>query len=96
MVSVQVLGSLVTNVGSGVSYIVSSALETIALIASKYAQELIPISSHISGTDFVINSCVYIDECFLQRFFLMLFIFHNPGILDYLEGFNVENLHKVA
>ncbi|XP_048327057.2 uncharacterized protein LOC107405260 isoform X1 [Ziziphus jujuba] len=61
----EVLGSLVTNVGSGVSYIVSSALETMSLLASKYAQELIPLSSHISG------------------------------ILDYLEGFNVENLHKV-
>ncbi|KAF3445135.1 hypothetical protein FNV43_RR14828 [Rhamnella rubrinervis] len=61
----EILGSLVTNVGSGVSYTVSSALETMALLASKYAQELIPLSSHISG------------------------------ILDYLEGFSVDNLHKV-
>lgn len=86
MVSVQVLGSLVTNVGSGVSYIVSSALETIALLASKYAQELIPISSHISGTDFVINSCVYIDECFLQRFFFDAFYISQSRDLGLLGG----------
>uniref|UniRef100_A0A803QII1 Fanconi anemia group D2 protein n=1 Tax=Cannabis sativa TaxID=3483 RepID=A0A803QII1_CANSA len=61
----EVLGSLVTLVGSGVSYVVSSALETLGFLASKNAQELIPFSPHISG------------------------------ILDYLEGFNVENLHKV-
>ena len=59
VVSHQVLGSLVTNVGSGVSYIVSSALETMALLASKYAQELIPLSSHISGTVFVLHSCAF-------------------------------------
>ncbi|KAL5581637.1 hypothetical protein UlMin_014079 [Ulmus minor] len=61
----EVLGSLVTLVGSGVGYTVSSALETMGFLASKFARELIPLSSHISG------------------------------ILDYLEGFNVENLHKV-
>ncbi|KAI8027550.1 hypothetical protein LOK49_LG02G01751 [Camellia lanceoleosa] len=42
----------------------SSALEAMVLLASKYSEELIPLSSHISG------------------------------ILDYLEGFSVENLHK--
>ncbi|EXC35014.1 hypothetical protein L484_017715 [Morus notabilis] len=61
----EVLGSLVTLVGSGVNYAVSSALETMGLLVSDYARELIPLSPHISG------------------------------ILDYLEGFNVENLHKV-
>ncbi|XP_048434271.1 LOW QUALITY PROTEIN: Fanconi anemia group D2 protein homolog [Pyrus x bretschneideri] len=61
----EVLGSLVTHVGSSVGFEVGSALETLALLASKYAQQLIPLSSHISG------------------------------ILDYLEGFSVENLHKV-
>ncbi|XP_062170326.1 uncharacterized protein LOC133876038 [Alnus glutinosa] len=61
----EVLGALVTHVGSGVSFEVQSALDTMALLASKYAQDLIPLSSHMNG------------------------------ILDYLEGFTVENLHKV-
>ncbi|KAJ9185042.1 hypothetical protein P3X46_004717 [Hevea brasiliensis] len=61
----EVLSALVTHVGSGVSFEVTSALETMAFMASKYAQELIPLSTHING------------------------------ILDYLEGFNIENLHKV-
>ncbi|THG11025.1 hypothetical protein TEA_023356 [Camellia sinensis var. sinensis] len=61
----EVLGTLVTHMGSGVSFEVSSALEAMVLLASKYSEELIPLSSHISG------------------------------ILDYLEGFSVENLHKV-
>ncbi|VVA26373.1 PREDICTED: Fanconi [Prunus dulcis] len=61
----EVLGSLVTHVGSSVGFEVSSALEAMALLASKYSQQLIPLSSHING------------------------------ILDYLEGFSVENLHKV-
>ncbi|XP_021624026.1 Fanconi anemia group D2 protein homolog isoform X3 [Manihot esculenta] len=61
----EVLSSLVTHVGSGVSFEVTSALETMAFMASKYAQELIPLSTHING------------------------------ILDYLEAFNIENLHKV-
>lgn len=45
----QVLGALITHLGSGVSFEVSSALETMAVLASKYAQELIPLSSHING-----------------------------------------------
>ncbi|XP_010247495.1 PREDICTED: Fanconi anemia group D2 protein [Nelumbo nucifera] len=61
----EVLGSLVAHIGSGISYEVNSALETMVLLASKYAQELIPLSSYING------------------------------ILDYLEGFNTGNLHKV-
>ncbi|XP_021907461.1 Fanconi anemia group D2 protein isoform X2 [Carica papaya] len=61
----EILGSLVTHVGSGVNFEVSSALETMTLLSTKYAQELFQFSSHISG------------------------------ILDYLEGFSVENLHKV-
>ncbi|OMO97001.1 hypothetical protein CCACVL1_04714 [Corchorus capsularis] len=61
----EVLGALVTHVGSGVSSEVSSALQIMASLATKHAQELIPLSSHING------------------------------ILDYLEGLNVENLHKV-
>nr|XP_023876814.1 Fanconi anemia group D2 protein homolog isoform X3 [Quercus suber] len=62
---VKVLGALVTHVGSGVTSEVQSALETMTLLASKFAQDLIPLSSHITG------------------------------ILDYLDGFSVENLHKV-
>ncbi|XP_042478961.1 Fanconi anemia group D2 protein homolog isoform X2 [Macadamia integrifolia] len=62
---VQILGALVTHVGSAVGYEVSSALDTMVLLASKYAEELIPLSSYING------------------------------MLDYLEGFNIEKLHKV-
>ncbi|XP_057476207.1 uncharacterized protein LOC130764144 isoform X1 [Actinidia eriantha] len=61
----EVLGALVTHVGSGISFEVSSALEAMVLLASKFSHELIPLSSHISG------------------------------VLDYLEGFSVEHLHKV-
>ncbi|XP_075073834.1 uncharacterized protein LOC107797636 isoform X2 [Nicotiana tabacum] len=61
----EVLGALITHVGSGISHEVSSALDVLVLLASKYSQELIPLSSHITG------------------------------ILDYLETFSVQNLHKV-
>ncbi|KAI3939421.1 hypothetical protein MKW98_022289 [Papaver atlanticum] len=61
----EVLGVLVAHIGSGSSYEVTAALETMVLLASKYSQELIPLSSYING------------------------------ILDYLEGFNIDNLHKV-
>ena len=49
MTIVQVLGALVTHVGSGISFEVSSALEAMILLASKFSHELIPLSSHISG-----------------------------------------------
>jgi Fanconi anemia group D2 protein len=39
----------VTHVGSGVSFEVNSSLNTMALLASKYPQELIPLSAHING-----------------------------------------------
>ncbi|PHU09870.1 hypothetical protein BC332_21730 [Capsicum chinense] len=61
----EVLGALITHVGSGISHEVSSAMDVMVLLASKYSQELVPLSSHITG------------------------------ILDYLEAFSVENLHKV-
>ncbi|XP_020537844.1 Fanconi anemia group D2 protein homolog isoform X2 [Jatropha curcas] len=61
----EVLSALITHLGSGVSFEVNSALEVLALLASKYAQELIPLTTHING------------------------------ILDYLEGFSIDNLHKV-
>jgi len=55
VVSLQVLGALVTHVGSGVSFEVQSALDTMALLASKYAQDLFPLSSHMNGTFFVLS-----------------------------------------
>ncbi|XP_024986799.1 Fanconi anemia group D2 protein homolog [Cynara cardunculus var. scolymus] len=61
----EVLGALVTHVGSGIPFEISSALEAMVLLASRYSQELIPICSYITG------------------------------ILDYMEGFSTENLHKV-
>ncbi|KAI3775779.1 hypothetical protein L1987_45532 [Smallanthus sonchifolius] len=61
----EVLGSLVTHVGSGITFEVSSALDAMVMLASKYSQEVIPICSYITG------------------------------ILDYMEGFSTENLHKV-
>ncbi|KAF9610528.1 hypothetical protein IFM89_022808 [Coptis chinensis] len=61
----EILGALVTHIGSGVIYEVGSALEAMVLLASKYSQELITFSPYING------------------------------ILDYIEGFNDENIHKV-
>ncbi|KAK1374178.1 Fanconi anemia group D2 protein-like [Heracleum sosnowskyi] len=61
----EVLGSIVTHIGSGSTSEVDSALDVMILLASKYSQEMLPLSSHISG------------------------------VLDYLEGFNVQSLHKV-
>ena len=45
----QVLGALVTHVGSGVSFEVSSSLQIMVSFATKHAGELIPLSSHING-----------------------------------------------
>ncbi|XVF81614.1 hypothetical protein PTKIN_Ptkin15bG0169300 [Pterospermum kingtungense] len=45
----EVLGALVTHVGSGVSFEISSALQIMVSFASKHARELIPLSSHING-----------------------------------------------
>lgn len=43
------MGSLVTHIGSGVSYEVSSALDIMISLTSNNSEELIPISSHITG-----------------------------------------------
>nr|GMC91789.1 Fanconi anemia group D2 protein homolog isoform X2 [Ipomoea batatas] len=43
----ELLGALITHVGSGISHEVRSGLQAMALIASKYSHELIPLSSHI-------------------------------------------------
>ncbi|XP_020599802.1 Fanconi anemia group D2 protein homolog isoform X2 [Phalaenopsis equestris] len=61
----EVLGALVTHIGSGIAYEVSSALETLIVLSSRYTEDLIPISSHVTG------------------------------ILDYMECFQEDNLHKV-
>lgn len=45
----EVLGSLVTHVGSSVGFEVSSALETMSLLVSKYAQQVV-IYKSIKGS----------------------------------------------
>lgn len=76
MASMQVLGSLVTHVGSGVSYVVNSALETMALLVSKHAQELIPLSAHISGTACFLINLHFNDTFSFFRFNYFLFVLH--------------------
>lgn len=46
---VQLVGSLITHIGSGVSYEVSSALDIMISLTSNNSEELIPIASHITG-----------------------------------------------
>ncbi|MCO5587965.1 hypothetical protein L7F22_041918 [Adiantum nelumboides] len=45
----EVLGSLVTHTGSGMDYEVSSALDALIVISSKYSEELLALSSFING-----------------------------------------------
>ena len=45
----QLVGSLVAHIGSGVSYEVSSALDIMISLTSNNSEELVPISSHITG-----------------------------------------------
>lgn len=45
----KVLGALVTHVGSGISHEVNTALETMVLLATKNPEDLIQLSSHITG-----------------------------------------------
>ncbi|GJN24532.1 hypothetical protein PR202_gb12276 [Eleusine coracana subsp. coracana] len=45
----ELVGSLITHIGSGVSYEVSSALDIMISLASNNPEELIPISSYITG-----------------------------------------------
>ena len=65
------------------------------LLTSKYSEELIPISSHING---IMNSLIIAlyaitsTTCIPQ---VSVIIFYDAGILDYLEGFHEDNLHKV-
>lgn len=88
-VCVQVLGALVTHVGSGIRHEVSSALETMSLLATKYPRELIQLSSHITGIHFYIHK----GSGFLSL--LLIVYLYYSGILDYLESFSTESLHKV-
>nr|XP_051216209.1 uncharacterized protein LOC127333811 isoform X2 [Lolium perenne] len=46
---VKLIGSLITHIGSGVSYEVSSALDIMISLTSNHSEELIPIASHITG-----------------------------------------------
>ncbi|CAA0828633.1 Unknown protein [Striga hermonthica] len=45
----EVLGALLTHVGSGICYEVSAALDAMVKLASKKSQELISLSSYITG-----------------------------------------------
>ncbi|XP_019161655.1 PREDICTED: Fanconi anemia group D2 protein homolog isoform X2 [Ipomoea nil] len=45
----ELLGALITHVGSGINHEVRSGLQAMVLLASKYSLELIPLSSHIMG-----------------------------------------------
>ncbi|KAI3445229.1 hypothetical protein Pfo_001894 [Paulownia fortunei] len=45
----EVLGALLTHVGSGICYEVSAALDALVKLASKKSQELISLSSYITG-----------------------------------------------
>lgn len=82
-------------------------------MASKYAQELIPLSTHINGILIILwLASVQVVMSWTLLGFLNYFcscIKYNAlestanfsfilclGILDYLEAFNIENLHKVA
>lgn len=48
-VFLQILGALVAHIGTGIEFEVSSALEIMVSLTSKYSIEMIPISSHING-----------------------------------------------
>ena len=53
----QILSALVTHVGSGISFEVTSALDTMIMLVSKYAHDLVPLSSHINGILTIPRSC---------------------------------------
>jgi len=85
----QLVGSLVAHMGSGVSYEVSSSLDIMISLTSNNSEELIPISSHITGN---ILSFVFSAFHLLNRHIN----FYAIGILDYLESFHEDNLRKVC
>lgn len=51
---VQVLGSLITHIGSGLSTEIGAALDTLWLITKRKAQELLPMSSFLNGEMFAL------------------------------------------
>lgn len=85
---VQVLGSLITHIGSGLTHEVGAALDALLWLATKFARELIPLSSFMNGQlsavfvlDFVLNlrvmllchyQCDHIAYCVAR--FLMISI----------------------
>lgn len=84
-----------THVGSDNKFEVSSVLEMMTALAKKYAQQLLPFSSHING---ISGTCFYLYSLMLIicfSFSNILIVLCYIGILDYLEGFTIENLHKV-
>lgn len=93
------LGALVTHVGSGISFEVNSALETMVFLASKYSQELVRFSYHINGISIYHPLiCLLFTKVVGGKIACMIlrsFSFYHSGILDYLEAFSNENLHKV-
>lgn len=85
----QLVGSLVEHIGSGISYEVSSSLDIMIFLASNSSEELIPISSHITG-----NILPFVFSTFhLLKGHMN---FYMIGILDYLESFHEDNLRKVC
>uniref|UniRef100_J3MIN2 Fanconi anemia group D2 protein n=1 Tax=Oryza brachyantha TaxID=4533 RepID=J3MIN2_ORYBR len=88
----ELVGSLVAHIGSGVSFEVSSALDIMISLSLDKSEELIPVSSYITGT-------VHGEVLFCL---VLLFLINvnsvgcgNVGILDYLESFQEDNLRKV-
>jgi Fanconi anemia group D2 protein len=45
----QVLGSLITHIGSGISSEIGAALDTLWLITKRKPQELLPMSTFLNG-----------------------------------------------
>ncbi|KAF6149515.1 hypothetical protein GIB67_003663 [Kingdonia uniflora] len=90
----EILGALVTHVGSGVCYEVSSTLEPMILLATKYSQKIIRLSTHINGS-FLHRFVPFqlLDSINLELYYSSIFFY--PSIPDYLEGFNDQNLPKV-
>lgn len=62
----QVLRALLTHVGSGICYEVSAALDAMINLASKKSQELIALSSHITGRP--TSSFLFIPKANLYEF----------------------------
>ncbi|PIN26603.1 hypothetical protein CDL12_00633 [Handroanthus impetiginosus] len=67
----EVLGALLTHVGSGIHFEVSAALDAMVILASKKSRELISLSSHITGIldyleSFTVESLRKVYEVFIR------------------------------